>query len=81
MSCARAGSQRISQPRAYESGELGVILVSHDRWLLDALATHIWELEDGVLYRYNGGYTPYVPARELRRKRHGIGRFSVGRRH
>lgn len=59
---------RISQPRAYESGELGVILVSHDRWLLDALATHIWELEDGVLYRYSGGYTAYVPARELRRK-------------
>jgi ATP-binding cassette, subfamily F, member 3 len=59
---------RIAQPRAQESGPIGVILVSHDRWLLDALATHVWELEDGVLYRYAGNYSQYVPARELRRK-------------
>ena len=48
--------------------ETAVVLVSHDRWLLDALGTHIWELEDGVLYRYKGNYSAYVPARELRRK-------------
>jgi ATP-binding cassette subfamily F protein 3 len=48
--------------------EAGVLLVSHDRWLLDELATHIWELEAGLLYRYPGNYSKYVPLREERRK-------------
>ena len=46
----------------------GILLVSHDRWLLDSLATHIWELDGGVLYRYPGNYTKYVPLREQRRE-------------
>lgn len=45
-----------------------VLLVSHDRWLLDRLCTHIWELDDGTLYRYPGNYSKYVPLREERRK-------------
>jgi ATP-binding cassette subfamily F protein 3 len=45
-----------------------VLLVSHDRWLLDQLCTHIWELDDGTLYRYPGNYSRYVPLREERRK-------------
>ena len=48
--------------------ECAVLLVSHDRWLLDAACTHIWELDDGVLHRYVGNYSRYWPARELRRK-------------
>ena len=44
-----------------------MLLVSHDRWLLDALATHIWELDDGELFRYPGNYSKYVPLREQRR--------------
>jgi len=55
---------------AWGEGELrpGMILVSHDRWLLDALCTHIWELDDGTLYRYVGNYSRYAPLRELRRR-------------
>jgi ATP-binding cassette subfamily F protein 3 len=45
----------------------GVILASHDRWLLDEVATQIWELDEGVLYRYPGNYSKYVPLREARR--------------
>jgi len=48
--------------------ETAVVLVSHDRWLLDSLATHIWELDGGVLYRYPGNYSKYVPLRDERRK-------------
>ncbi|MBN2082222.1 ABC-F family ATP-binding cassette domain-containing protein [bacterium] len=48
--------------------ETAVVLVSHDRWLLDNLATHIWELDGGVLYRYPGNYSKYVPLRDERRK-------------
>lgn len=37
-----------------------VILVSHDRYLLDAVVTHIAEIEDGRLTSFPGNYTEYV---------------------
>jgi ATP-binding cassette, subfamily F, member 3 len=48
--------------------DTAVLLVSHDRWLLKQLATQIWELDSGVLYRYSGSYEQYVAARALRRQ-------------
>jgi ATP-binding cassette subfamily F protein 3 len=48
--------------------ETGVLLVSHDRWLLDALCSQIWELDGAELYSYKGNYSAYVPRRELRRE-------------
>lgn len=46
-----------------------VILVSHDRYLLDACVTQIAELENGVITAYNGGYSDYTVEREVRRIR------------
>lgn len=46
----------------------GVILVSHDRWLLDSVCTHIWEVDNQSLFRYPGNYTKYRPQRDLRRR-------------
>ncbi len=43
-----------------------VILVSHDRYFLDQVATHIWEVEDASLTPYTGGYSQYVEERERR---------------
>lgn len=40
-----------------------VLLVSHDRYLVSALATEIWELRDGRLRVYAGGYAAYLAAR------------------
>lgn len=37
-----------------------VVLVSHDRYLLDAVATHIAEIEDGCLTTFTGNYTEYI---------------------
>jgi ATP-binding cassette subfamily F protein 3 len=37
-----------------------VVLVSHDRYLLDAVVTHIVEIEDGCLTSYQGNYTEYI---------------------
>lgn len=37
-----------------------VALVSHDRTLLDAVATHIAEIEDGRLTTFTGNYTEYI---------------------
>jgi ATP-binding cassette subfamily F protein 3 len=38
-----------------------ILLVSHDRYFLDALATQVWALEDGTLYvsRARSGLRPY----------------------
>ncbi len=43
------------------------IVVSHDRFFLDKIATRIWELENQRLYQYRGNYSQYLPQRELRR--------------
>ena len=43
-----------------------VVLVSHDRYLLDAVVTHIAELEDGRLAVFQGDYSSYVIDKETR---------------
>ena len=37
-----------------------VVIVSHDRYLLDAVVTHIVEIEDGRLTTFTGDYSMYV---------------------
>lgn len=46
-----------------------VILISHDRYLLDEVTTHIAELENGKLTLYQGNYTAYTTERQIRRLR------------
>lgn len=43
-----------------------VIIISHDRYLLDAAITHIAELEDGKLTLFGGNYTDFVIDKEER---------------
>ncbi|HEX9018264.1 MAG TPA: ATP-binding cassette domain-containing protein, partial [Anaerolineaceae bacterium] len=37
-----------------------ILLVSHDRYLIDRLATQIWDLRDGRLHTFNGKYQQYL---------------------
>lgn len=46
-----------------------VVLVSHDRYLLDAVVTRIAELSESVLSHYAGTYSSYTVEREIRRIR------------
>ncbi len=46
-----------------------VVIISHDRYLLDEVAAEIVEMEDGRLTFYQGNYTAYTTERELRRLR------------
>ena len=43
-----------------------ILLVSHDRYLIDRLATHIWELRDDHLQVFNGTYREFVLRRAVK---------------
>ncbi|HUA74233.1 MAG TPA: ABC-F family ATP-binding cassette domain-containing protein [Solirubrobacteraceae bacterium] len=47
---------------------IAMLLVTHDRWFLDAVCTTTWELADGHVHRYVGGYAAYVLARAERER-------------
>ncbi len=47
-------------------GSGAVVVVTHDRWFLDAVTTRTWEVHDGVVDPYDGGYAAYVLARAER---------------
>ena len=47
-----------------------VLLVTHDRYLLEAVATRIVEVEEGRCVSYDGSYGDYVVARAERFERH-----------
>lgn len=43
-----------------------LLLVTHDRYFLDRVTNHIWELSFGHLYEYEGNYAKYVEQKALR---------------
>ena len=47
-------------------GSKALVVVSHDRWFLDAVCTRTWEVHDGAVAAYEGGYAAYVLARAER---------------
>ena len=46
-----------------------IVIVSHDRYLLDEVVSHIAELENGQLELYAGNYSAYKTEKEIRRLR------------
>jgi ATP-binding cassette subfamily F protein uup len=42
------------------------VVVTHDRWFLDEICDYTWELADGQVHAYDGGYSAYVLARAER---------------
>ena len=45
-----------------------ILLVSHDRYLIDALATQIWDVQPDGMTVFDGTYREYVQAREAERQ-------------
>jgi len=43
-----------------------VVIISHDRYLLDAVVTHISEIEDGTLTTFEGDYSSFVLDKQQR---------------
>lgn len=46
--------------------KIAVVVVTHDRWFLDTVATTTWEVHDGVVDPYEGGYNDWIYARAER---------------
>ncbi len=49
-----------------KNAKSAVLVVSHDRYFLDAIAGSMLELDDGKLTRYPGNYTKYVAEKKAR---------------
>ncbi len=56
-----------------------IVLVSHDRYLIEALATQVWSVEDGSLWVVQGGYRDYLADFARRQEERKIGRKSKDR--
>ncbi len=39
-----------------------MLFISHDRYLVDALATHVWVIHDGNMRQFKGNYSEYMQA-------------------
>jgi len=51
-----AGHLRARWPR----GTGGLLVITHDRWFLDEVCTETWEVHDGIVEPFEGGYAAYV---------------------
>ncbi|APX31555.1 ABC transporter ATP-binding protein [Brachybacterium sp. P6-10-X1] len=46
--------------RRWTAKDGGLVVITHDRWFLDAVCTRMWEVHDGVVEPFEGGYAAYV---------------------
>jgi macrolide transport system ATP-binding/permease protein len=53
----------------FKSFDGALLIVSHDRYFLDNAVDKIWELKDGKITEYWGGYSDYLEQKEEERRR------------
>ena len=44
----------------WPAGQGALLLVTHDRWFLDEVCESMWEVHDGVIDPFEGGYSAYM---------------------
>ena len=54
--------------RRWPTGTGALVVVTHDRWFLDAISTDTWEVHDGVVDKFEGGYAAYILQRVERQR-------------
>lgn len=54
--------------RRWKSTDGALVVVTHDRWFLDAVSTDTWEVHDGTVDRFEGGYAAYILQRVERQR-------------
>jgi ABC transport system ATP-binding/permease protein len=51
-----------------EAKDLTLVTVTHDRWFLDEVANYIWEVVDGEISKYEGGYSAFILSKAERQQ-------------
>lgn len=51
---------------------LAITVVTHDRWFLDAVTDKTWEVVDGKVEEYEGGYSAFVLAKAERARQSSV---------
>ncbi|GAB2967220.1 ABC-F family ATP-binding cassette domain-containing protein [Frigoribacterium salinisoli] len=46
--------------RRWSPSQGALVVVTHDRWFLDEVSTDTWEVHDGIVEPFEGGYAAYV---------------------
>ena len=46
--------------RRWPAGSGALVVVTHDRWFLDEVSTATWEVHDGIVEPFEGGYAAYI---------------------
>jgi len=46
--------------RRWPAGSGALLVITHDRWFLDEVCTTTWEVHDGIVEPFEGGYAAYV---------------------
>lgn len=49
--------------KKFSRGQGALLVVTHDRWFLDEVCTSMWEVHDGIVEPFGGGYSAYVQQR------------------
>lgn len=49
--------------RRWSTNNGALLVVTHDRWFLDAVSQDTWEVHDGIVEPFEGGYAAYILAR------------------
>ena len=44
----------------WQRGSGAMLVVTHDRWFLDEVCTSMWEVHDGCVDPFEGGYSAYI---------------------
>ena len=52
----------------WPTGTGALVVVTHDRWFLDASTQETWEVHDGIVDAYEGGYAAYILQRVERER-------------
>ncbi|PYI37333.1 glycerophosphodiester phosphodiesterase [Arthrobacter psychrolactophilus] len=56
----------------WRANEGAFVVVTHDRWFLDEVCTRTWEVHDGIIDPFDGGYAAYVLARAERDRMNSV---------
>ena len=58
--------------RRWPAGEGALLVVTHDRWFLDEVCEHMWEVHDRRIEPFEGGYSAYIQQRVERERQAAV---------